>query len=172
MIDDIDAHILSILQDNARTPNAEIARQLGMAPSAILERIRKLEERGIIDGYAVRLNARALGMGLLTYVFVRADERVGSRETAQRLAEIPEVLEVHHIAGEDCFLVKLRCADTEGLSAALRDRFGAIDAVRSTRSIIVLDTVKESARLPVGIAERVPADAEAESRRARGAVHG
>ena len=147
MIDTTDRQILSILQENARTPNAEIARRIGMAPSGILERIRKLEERGVIEGYQVRLNPRAVGLGLLAYVFVRSEERVGSTETGDRLAEVPEVLEVHHVAGEDCFLVKLRCADTEGLATILRDRFGAIESVRSTRTTIVLGTLKETAKL-------------------------
>src|SRR5438874_13574883 len=108
MIDEIDWQILSILQENARTSNAEIARQVGMVPSAIFERIRKLEEREIITEYTLRLSPRALGLGLLAFIFVRADERVGSNETAAVLAQIPEVQEVHHIAGEDCYLVKVR----------------------------------------------------------------
>ena len=73
MIDEIDIQIVEILQQNARTPNAEIARQVGMAPSAILERIRKLEERGVILGYSARVNPEAFGLGLMAYVLVRAD---------------------------------------------------------------------------------------------------
>lgn len=149
MIDDTDRRILRFLQDNARMPNAEIARQLGMAPSAILERIRKLEERGVIEGYQARINPEALGLTLSAFVFVRADERIGALTTAHQLAEIPEVQEVHHVAGEDCFLVKVRAAGTGALGALLRDRFGAIDTIRSTRSTIVLQTIKESSRLPV-----------------------
>jgi len=70
MIDDIDGKILSILQSDARTSNAEIARRLAMAPSAILERIRKLETRGLIEGYEARLNPKALDMGLLAFIYV------------------------------------------------------------------------------------------------------
>ena len=149
MIDEIDWQILSILQENARNSNAEIARQVGMAPSAIFERLRKLEERGIIAEYTLRLNPRALGLGLLAFIFVRADERVGSNETAAVLAKIPEVQEVHHIAGEDCYLVKVRAADTEDLGRLLRERFGSIKSVRSTRTTIVLNTVKETVKLPL-----------------------
>jgi len=101
MIDDIDQKILSIIQGNARTSNAEIARQVGMAPSAVLERIRKLEEKGVIRGYEVRLNPRALELGLVAFVSVRTKDRYGSLETAENLAKLPEVLEVHHTAGED-----------------------------------------------------------------------
>ncbi|HEX2189379.1 MAG TPA: Lrp/AsnC family transcriptional regulator [Longimicrobiaceae bacterium] len=147
MIDETDHRILELLQENARVANAEIARQLGMAPSAILERIRKLEERGVIEGYQARIRPEALGLTLSAFVFVRADERAGAVTTAQRLAEIPEVQEVHHVAGEDCFLVKVRTTGTRALGTLLRDGFGEIDTIRSTRSTIVLETIKESFRL-------------------------
>ena len=149
MIDDIDGKILSILQNDARTSNAEIARRLAMAPSAILERIRKLETRGLIEGYEARLNPKALEMGLLAFIYVRADERIGSRVIGDELAMIPEVQEVHHIAGEDCYLLKVRVADTNALSDLLRQRLGPIDAIRSTRTTIVLSTIKETAQIPL-----------------------
>jgi len=149
MIDDIDGKILSILQSDARTSNAEIARRLAMAPSAILERIRKLETRGLIEGYEARLNPEALDMGLLAFIYVRADERIGSREIGDELAMIPEVQEVHHIAGEDCYLLKVRVDDTNALSDLLRQRLGPIDAIRSTRTTIVLSTIKETAQIPL-----------------------
>lgn len=148
MIDDVDVRIVEMLQRNARTPNAEIARQVGMAPSAVLERVRKLEERGVIEGYTARVNAEAYGLGLTAFIFVRANERLGAPQTGERLAEIPEVQEVHHVAGEDCFLVKVRVAGTRAMRELLRDKLGAIDTIVSTRSTIVLDTVKETAVLP------------------------
>lgn len=149
MNDDVDLKILSILQEDARTANAEIARRVGMAPSAILERIRKLEGRGALRGYEARIDPQILGLGLLAFVFVRAEEGAWGGATAQRLAELPGVQEVHHIAGEDCYLVKVRAADTEALGRLLRERFAAIQSVRSTRTTIVLETVKESGRLPL-----------------------
>jgi len=154
MIDDIDGKILSILQSDARTSNAEIARRLAMAPSAILERIRKLETRGLIEGYEARLNPKALDMGLLAFIYVRADERIGSREIGDELAMIPEVQEVHHIAGEDCYLLKVRVDDTNALSDLLRQRLGPIDAIRSTRTTIVLSTIKETAQIPLPSTEK------------------
>ena len=154
MIDDIDGKILSILQNDARTSNAEIARRLAMAPSAILERIRKLETRGLIEGYEARLNPKALDMGLLAFIYVRADERIGSRVIGDELAAFPEVQEVHHIAGEDCYLLKVRVDDTNALSDLLRQRLGPIDAIRSTRTTIVLSTIKETAQIPLPSTEK------------------
>ncbi len=149
MLDEIDTTIVNILQQDARTTNADIARQLGMAPSAILERIRKLEARGVIRGYHAEINPEAVDLDLLAFVFVRADERLGSGASGEELARIPEVQEVHHIAGEDCYLVKVRVADTNALGRLLRDRFGAIPALRSTRTTIVLTTLRESSALPL-----------------------
>ncbi len=154
MIDQTDRSILAILQQDARTSNAEIARRIGMAPSATLERLRKLEERGVIRGYEVRIDPVALGLPLLAFVFVRAEERVGGTETADALAEIPAVQEVHHVAGEDCFFVKVRAAHPEALGQLLREHFGAIATVRSTRTTVVLGTTRETAALPVGAAVR------------------
>ena|SRR5215468_4160321 len=149
IIDTIDSDILTILQRNSRTSNAEIARQLGMAPSAIFERIKRLEEREYIQGFTARLNPRPLDLGLLAFIQVRSRDRVSDLSTAEQLARIPEVLEVHHVAGEDCYLLKVRAADTEALGRLLRDRFGAIESIVSTRTTIVLETVKETSALPV-----------------------
>jgi Lrp/AsnC family leucine-responsive transcriptional regulator len=149
MIDAVDTKILNIIQKNARTTNAEIARQVDMAPSAIFERIKKLEANGLISGYHARLNPRELGLGLLAFVFVRADDKGAAPDTGQRLARVPEVQEVHHIAGEDCYLVKVRTKDTEALGRLLREQFSAIETVRSTRTTIVLNTLRETCDIPL-----------------------
>src|SRR5262245_41082567 len=156
-INETDAAITTILQENARTSNAEVARQVGLAPSAVFERIRKLEEKGVLRGYHADVDPHAVELPLLAFVFVRSNERAGGIATAEKLSHIPEVLEVHHIAGEDCFLVKLRAADTEALGRLLRERIGAIPAVTSTRTTIVLETVKESVTPPLE-AEEGPAE--------------
>ena len=152
MIDDIDRQLLNFLQLDARISNAELARRVGMAPSGVLERVKKLEERGIIRGYEARLDAKKLGSGLVAFAFVRSVDRVGGTDSAEALAAIPEVQEVHHIAGEDCYLIKIRAADVEALGRLLREKIGVIPAIRSTRTTIVMETLKESAtvRIPGG----------------------
>jgi len=155
MIDAVDYKILKILQKNARTTNAEIARKVGLAPSAVFERIRKLEAQKVVEGYCARLNPDALAKGLLAFIFVRTSEKVGGSRTATLLARLPEVLEVHNIAGEDCYLVKIRVADTRALESVLRERVGAIPSVRSTRTTIVLKTFKDDAAIPLESPERV-----------------
>jgi Lrp/AsnC family leucine-responsive transcriptional regulator len=161
MIDGIDGEILKLLQENARTSNAEIARRVGLATSAVFERIRKLEERGILRGYTAIVDPKALDSGLLAFVLARAEERVGALDTAQALAKIPEVLEVHHVAGEDCAIVKVRVKDTEALARLLREDFGRVTTLKSTRTTIVLETIKESSRIPIGEAAEEADGAEA-----------
>lgn len=148
-LDVTDRKILALLQANARVTNADVAREVGMAPSATLERVRKLEERGLIRGYETRLDPVQLGLGLTAFVLVRSTEGPGGERTGERLAEIEEVQELHHIAGEDCFILKVRARDPKGLQHLLRERIGRIPEVASTRTTIVLETVKETARIPL-----------------------
>lgn len=156
-MDAIDTQIARRLQDNARETQADIARAVGLAPSAVLERIRKLEARGIIKGYAAELDPKALGLGLLAFIAVRTEEIGSETRIAQELSEVPEVLEVHDVAGDDCYLIKVRARDAEQLGQLLRTRFGRIPGVRSTRTTIVLETMKETPRLPLPEIDEVSA---------------
>ncbi len=130
-------------------PQAEIARVVGLAPSAVLERIRKLEARGVIRGYAALVDPHALDQSMLAFIAVRSEQAAGDDSVSQSLAQCPEVLELHHVAGDDCYLLKVRARDAEHIGQLLRHRFGRIPGVRSTRTTIVLETVKETPRLPV-----------------------
>lgn len=145
-IDEIDHRILEILQEKARVPNAEVARQVGMAPSAVLERIRKLEERGFIEGYEVRLNPVEFGQGLTAFVRVRPRPQANGRLAAE-LAEVTGVQEVHQVAGDDGYLLKLRVADNAELGAILRDELMMLSGVESTSTSIVLNTFKETRKI-------------------------
>lgn len=147
MIDSIDKKILGIIQQDARTANVEIARQVGLAPSAVLERLRKMEERGVIRGFTADLEPASVGFGLLAFVFVRTNECGDG--TDELLAKIPEVLEVHDVAGEDSFLLKVRAENTEDLGRLLREKLKVLPSVLSTRTTVVLETVKETGALPL-----------------------
>ncbi len=151
MIDAISLKILKILQEKARIPNVEVARQVGMAPSAVLERIRKLEKQGFIDGYEVRLNPKRFAKSLVAFVTVKLKKLDEQIKVGETLSGIPEFQEVHYVAGEDAFLVKIRAADPEALSRLIRDKIASIGAVQSTRTAIALSTYKETARIPIEI---------------------
>ena len=149
IMDNIDLKILDLLQENARISNAEISRRLDMVPSAVLERIRKLEANDVISGYEVRVNPKTLNYGLVAFIFVREIEGKGSWSTGEQLSKLPEVLEVHHVAGEDCLLVKVRTKDTDHLEKLLTKDFAAIESLVSTRTTIVLSTIKESMKIHI-----------------------
>ena len=149
IIDDIDLQILNILQEKARIPNAEVSRQVGMAPSAVLERIRKLEERGIIEGYEVRLNPAAFAQGLAAFLCIEVDPAADG-QLGERLARVAGVQEVHQVAGPDGYLVKMRAAGPAEFGRILRDEIQRLPGVRATRTQIVLDTVKETRRIDLG----------------------
>jgi len=149
IIDETDLQILHKLQENARDTQVEIARAVGLAPSAVMERIRKLEARRVIRGYAAQLDPAALGQGMLAFVAVRSAEVPSDDSVARQLGEMPEVLEVHHVAGDDCYLVKVRTRNSEHLGSLLRTQIGSIPGVRSTRTTVVLETMKETSRLTI-----------------------
>jgi Lrp/AsnC family leucine-responsive transcriptional regulator len=148
-IDGIDASILDILQYNARTTQAELAKAVNLAPSAVLERLRKLEARGIIRDYVALIDPHAVDRAMLAFVSVRSSEHGPDMPSAQELAKIPEVLEVHHVAGDDCYLLKVRARDAEHLGQILRQQIAATASVMSTRTTIVLETVKEDPRISI-----------------------
>lgn len=156
MIDEISFQILKILQEKARIPNVEVARQVGMAPSAVLERIRKLEKQGYIDGYEVRLNPEFLGRSLVAFVFVQVAEGAAQIPYGERFSEIPEVQEVHYVAGQDGFLLKLRVAGQRALAALVRDVIGATPGVKETRTCMVMETFKETSRIPLDALQPAP----------------
>ncbi len=150
MLDKKSLKILKILQEKARIPNTEVSRLVGLAPSAVLERIRKMEAQGIIDGYEVRLNPERFSRNLVAFIQVFS---TGAEDTnhglGNSLGAIEEIQEVHYIAGDDCYLVKLRVADTRELNDMLRNKIQSLDEVSSTKTLAVLETYKETARIPI-----------------------
>ena len=153
MIDQTSLAILETLQSDARISNAEIGRRVGLAPSAVFERIKKLEERGAVRGYNANIDPAAVDLGLLAFVLVRADERGGAPRTEAALVAMPEVQEVHHVAGEDCFMLKVRARDTAALNDLLANQIGELETVTSTKTTIVLRTAKETSTIPIASPE-------------------
>src|SRR6195952_1308095 len=147
VLDKIDLSILRLMQENARITNADLARELNMAPSGVLERVKKLEQKNVILQYTTRLNPAPLQQKLLAFVFMKAADGLGCSTTGKELAKIPEVQEVHHIAGEDCYLIKIRTADSASLMELMRNQFSKLKNILSTRTTIVLETVKEQQQL-------------------------
>jgi Lrp/AsnC family transcriptional regulator, leucine-responsive regulatory protein len=148
-IDRTNLEILKILQEKARIPNVEVSRLINLAPSAVLERIRKMESQGVIDGYEVRLNPEQFNCTLISFIqlFTAAQADLPTIEAA--LDRLDQIQEVHRIAGDDCYLIKVRSADTTTLDRLLRESILTIAGIRSTRTLPVLATSKETARIPI-----------------------
>lgn len=147
-MDETDLKILALIQPNSFLTNNELAKKVNMAPSAVLERVKKLEQKGIIEGYPTRIKPDALELKLLAYIFIKTNEGPGNASVAKQLAKIPEVLELHHIAGEDCYLAKVRAKDPLSLVHLMREKFKNSN-ILSTKTTIVLETLKETNQLPI-----------------------
>lgn len=160
MVDETDLAIMALLQEDARISNAEIARRVGLAPSAIFQRIRKLEDNGFIKGYAARLDPKRLGFGLTAFVRVQTGAGARAPELTRQLAAIPEVAEIHRVIGEDCFFLKVRVADPEALEDLLDHRIQPLEAIASTKTTIVLSTGKETQALPLPVTESASGGSE------------
>ncbi|RNL05112.1 Lrp/AsnC family transcriptional regulator, partial [Xanthomonas vasicola pv. vasculorum] len=130
-LDHIDLAILRLMQDHARISNVDLAKALAIVPSAVLERVKKLEKKNVITQYNAKINPIALDLKLLAFISMKSSQSLGCSDTAKALAKIPDVQEVHVIAGDDCFLVKVRTADSASLMALLRDSFSKVPNILS-----------------------------------------
>lgn len=151
MIDEKSVQILKILQQKARVPNVEVARQVNLAPSAVLERIRKLEKQGIIDGYEVILNPKRFNKNLVVFVHVYLSDNADKRRAGERFTKIPEVQEIHFISGEDCYLLKMRTSGIEQLNEILENSILTLKDVRKTKTSVALSTIKETSQIPLDL---------------------
>jgi Lrp/AsnC family leucine-responsive transcriptional regulator len=148
-VDDIDREALRALLANGRLSWAELAQQLGLSPPAAADRVRRLEERGVIRGYTALLDPAQLDCELAALVAVTL-ERPAHRAAFLRWVQASaEVLECHHVAGDDDYLLKVRCSSTRALEQLVSDGIKALPGIIRTRTTVVLSTIKETAALPL-----------------------
>jgi len=117
-MDGIDVRILGVLADDARVSIAELARTVGLSPPTVSERIRRLEDAGVIEGYTVRINPRALGLPLAAWLRVRPVPGQ-FRKVAELLRTLPAIVECDRITGEDCFIARAHVRSVEELEALI-----------------------------------------------------
>jgi len=152
-IDALDWQILSQLERHARMTWAELANQLGVSPPAAADRVRKLEEAGVIRGYLTQIDAHRVGYDLTAFIAVTLEH---PRDRDGFLAEVdsnPAIQECHHIAGDGDYLLKVRCRGTQGLERLITHQLKELPGVAQTRTTIVLSTVKETIALPLSPVE-------------------
>lgn len=148
-LDKTNLKILRILQKKARIPNIEVSRLIDLAPSAVLERIRKMENQGVINGYEVRLDPQRFGCSQVSFIQIHLTPEADPHQAADLLTARSEIQEVHFIAGEDCFLIKTRTSGTAQLNDLLQDLAASIVGIQNTRTFVVLSTHKETAQIPL-----------------------
>lgn len=132
-LDARDFAILEALQEDGRLPLAELGRRIGLSQPAMSERVKRLEERGVITGYGVRVDLKALGLGMMAIIRLKtAHEHI--RACLKAFAELPHVVEVHRVTGDDCFVLKAVVPAPEDL-AVIVDAIGRFGAV--TTSVVL-----------------------------------
>jgi Lrp/AsnC family leucine-responsive transcriptional regulator len=142
-MDHADFHIVDQLQRNARTTQSELAKAVGLSQPAVAERIRKLEERGVITGYAARVDAAALGMDITAFIGVGIEHPKFFDNFTKKVQGLTEVLECHRVAGEDSYLLKVKTKNTRSLDRLLVEVLRTIPGVTRTHTTIVLAPIKE-----------------------------
>jgi Lrp/AsnC family transcriptional regulator, leucine-responsive regulatory protein len=145
----LDFQILEHLSQNARFTWTELSAQLGLSAPAITERVRKLEERGVIKAYTVLLEPELLGCELLAFVAVQIPDAKSRKIFLERVNKMPEVLECHHMSGDDDYWLKVRCAGTKALERIVTEELKSISSGIKTRTSIALSSFKDSPRLPI-----------------------
>ncbi len=146
-LDFIDLTILEILQRDGRASHSAIAEAVGLSQPSVHERVKKLEQRGVIKGYTAIVDPQALDLGVLAFISVRLNERRTS-DMADVMRDIPQVLEAHHVAGEDCLIAKVRCRSPRDIELIL-DQIWQKLPVAATKTTIAFSSYKESTALPV-----------------------
>jgi Lrp/AsnC family leucine-responsive transcriptional regulator len=150
-LDRVDRRILRVLQEQGRISNVELSRKVNLSPTPCLERVRRLESDGFIKGYAARLDAGKLDMGLLVYVQVTLDRTTTTifDRFRQGVLAIAEVLECHMVAGGFDYLLKLRVPDMAAYRAVLGDKIGKLPGLLQTHSYFVMEEVKDTPAIPI-----------------------
>jgi Lrp/AsnC family transcriptional regulator, leucine-responsive regulatory protein len=140
----IDHKIIDLLQRNARVTQSEIAAAVGLSQPAVAERMRKLEQEGVITGYTARVDARKLGKDITAFVGVRIEHPKYNSEFSRRILLHADVLECHRVTGSDSYFLKVVTENTETLDRLLSESLRVIPGVTRTHTIIVMSSVKES----------------------------
>lgn len=145
-MDTFDRKILQVLQADSRTSLQDIGQTVGLSASPCWGRIKKMEEAGVIEGYTVRLNAQALGLGDTVMVQVTLDSHSDNtlEKFGETLATIPEVIEAYLVSGEYDYLLRIAVHDTKDYERLLRERLYKIKGIRHSKSSFVLRTLKKA----------------------------
>jgi Lrp/AsnC family leucine-responsive transcriptional regulator len=142
-MDSVDHRLLDLLQKNGRATQLELAKAVGLSQPAVAERIKKLEERGVITGFTARVDAHQLGLDITAFIGVGIEHPKFFDVFTKKVRTLDEVLECHRVAGDDSYLLKVKTRNTRTLDRLLVEVLRTIPGVTRTHTTIVLASIKE-----------------------------
>lgn len=150
-LDKIDRNILDILQSNAKITNAQLSKEIGLSPAPTLERVKKLEQAGIIKSYHAKLDTDKIGLGVSTFVYVtlKGHNKTNIDIFLGEINKIDEVIECHHITGSGDFILKIIAQDIASYQKLMLERVSDISIVDNLQSMVILSTFKDSKVMPI-----------------------
>ena len=150
-IDNIDRKILRMLQENSKITNSYLSKQIGLSPAPTLERVRKLEKKGIISGYHAQLNLSKIGLGVSTFVLVSLKEhnKKNINIFLDKINKVNNVIECHHITGTGDFILKVVSENIASYQKLMLDKVSEIEATDSLQSMVILSTFKDNKVMPL-----------------------
>lgn len=143
-MDQIDLNIIDVLKENSRATTAEISRKVSLSIPAVAERMRKMEQAGIIEKYTIKINREKFGCKLLAFLFISIDKTENVENFRKSIIQYNCVLECHHIAGEYDYLLKILVEDTKSLEYFLTNTLKKIKGVMKSNTVIALSSLKEN----------------------------
>ena len=150
-LDEIDKRILVILQRNAKITNAQLSQDIGLSPAPTLERVKKLEQSGLIQNYHAVLDTEMLGLGVQMFVQVmfKGHNKRNIELFREAVRDIPEVIECHHITGSADVLLKIISQDIASYQKFMLENISEIEVVDNLQSMVILSTLKDSKEMPL-----------------------
>jgi Lrp/AsnC family leucine-responsive transcriptional regulator len=150
-MDAIDLKILELLQTDGRTSHSEIAKAVGLSAPSVGERVKKLESRGIIRRYVALLEPQRVNRPITAFIAISLDKPIHTQAFLQRIRELDDVLECHHVTGEMDYLLKVRTRSTASLESLITNDVRSLDGVVSTRTMVGLSAPKEETILSLSL---------------------
>ncbi|MEO0827867.1 MAG: Lrp/AsnC family transcriptional regulator [Cyanobacteria bacterium J06642_9] len=155
-MDGLDLKVLQQLMHQARMTWSELASVLGLSAPAAADRVRRLEDKGVIQGYATVVDPVSLGYTLTAFVSVTLEHPQHRAAFIAKVEALPEIQACHHITGDDDYLLKVRAQSTQDLERIISDELKSLSGVQRTRTAIALSTLKETTALPVPESDSQP----------------
>ncbi|MGK7395688.1 MAG: Lrp/AsnC family transcriptional regulator [Candidatus Cyclobacteriaceae bacterium M3_2C_046] len=150
-LDHIDRKILTILQSSAKITNAQLSKEIGLSPAPTLERVKKLENAGILKSYHAKIDTDKIGLGVSTFVLVslKGHNKENIDVFLEEINKIDEVIECHHITGSGDFILKIIAKDIGSYQRLMLEKVSNINVVDNMQSMVILSTFKDSKVMPI-----------------------